>query len=96
MLIINSYDIITFTGVTQCIHKHPHLVLGQDQHLTKLRVRNPTEYLISTILYYRIARKFGGLAVYITTAKLKSAKISYSHAYVWRSHTEPSPPIFLQ
>ena len=23
--------------------------------------------------------KFGGLAVYITTAKLKSAKISYSH-----------------
>ena len=61
MLIINSYDIITFTGVTQCIHKHPHLVLGQDQHLTKLRVRNPTEYLIFTILYYRIAKKFGGL-----------------------------------
>ena len=43
--------------------------------------------------------KFGGLAVYITTAKLKSAKISYSHIYVWRSHTEPpnlNPPIFLQ
>ena len=51
MLIINSYDIITFTGVTQCIHKHPHLVLGQDQHLTKLRVRNPTENLIFTVLY---------------------------------------------
>ena len=33
--------------------------------------------------------KFGGLAVYITTAKLKSAKISYSHIYVWRSRTEP-------
>ena len=29
--------------------------------------------------YYCVARKFGGLAVYITTAKLKSAKISYSH-----------------
>ena len=33
--------------------------------------------------------KFGGLAVYITTAKLKSAKISYSHIYVWRSRNEP-------
>ena len=45
--------------------------------------------------------KFGGLAVYmyIATAKLKSAKISYSHIYVWRSCTEPpklNPPIFLQ
>ena len=45
--------------------------------------------------------KFGGLAVYniITTAKLKSAKISYSYIlYVWRSRTEPpnlNPPIFL-
>ena len=28
---------------------------------------------------YRIVGKFGGLAVYITTAKLKSAKISYLH-----------------
>ena len=59
MLIINSYDIVTFTGVTQCIHKHPHLVLGQDQHLTKLRVSNPTENLIFAVLYYRIAGKFG-------------------------------------
>ena len=43
--------------------------------------------------------RFGGLAVYIATAKLKSAKISYSHIYVWRSRTEPpnlNPPIFLQ
>ena len=45
--------------------------------------------------------KFGGLVVYITTAKLKSAEISYSHIYmyIWRSHTEPpnlNPPIFLQ
>ena len=42
--------------------------------------------------------KFGGLAVYITTAKLKSAKISYSHIYVWRSRTEPpnlNLPIFF-
>ena len=30
---------------------------------------------------YRIAGKFGGWVVYITTAKLKSAKISYSHVY---------------
>ena len=48
---------------------------------------------------YRIAGKFGGLAVYITTAKLKSGKISYLHIYVWRSRTEPpnlNPPIFLQ
>ena len=28
---------------------------------------------------FRIAGKFGGLAVYITTTKLKSAKISYLH-----------------
>ena len=56
-------------------------------------------------LTYRIAGKFGGelnLAVWrsiITTAKLKSAKISYSHIYVWRSRTEPpnlNPPIFFQ
>ena len=48
---------------------------------------------------YRIAGKFGCFAVYIITAKLKSAKISYSHIYVWRSRTEPpnlNPPIFLQ
>ena len=38
--------------------------------------------------YYRIAGKFGGgikfggLAVYITTAKLKSNKISYSYIYI--------------
>ena len=33
---------------------------------------------------YRIARKFGGLAIYmyITTAKLKSAIISYSHIHM--------------
>ena len=32
--------------------------------------------------------KFGGLVVYVTTVKLKSTKISYSHIYVWRSCTE--------
>ena len=60
---------------------------------------------MSSIYIYRIAGKFGGklnLAVWqsiITTAKLKSAKISYSHIYVWRSRTEPpnlNPPIFFQ
>ena len=34
---------------------------------------------------YRIAGKFGGLAVYVTIAKLKSTKISYWHIYIWRS-----------
>ena len=33
--------------------------------------------------------KFGGLAVYITTTKLKFAKISYLHIYIWQSRTEP-------
>ena len=35
--------------------------------------------------------KFGGLAVYITTTKLKSAKIScsYIYIYMWQSRTEP-------
>ena len=38
---------------------------------------------------YHIARKFGGLAVYIATAKLKSTKIFYSPVYVWQSCTKP-------
>ena len=54
---------------------------------------------------YRIAGKFDGelnLAVWrsaFTTTKFKSANISYSYIYVWRSLTEPpnlNPPIFLQ
>ena len=54
---------------------------------------------------YRIAGKFGrelNLVVWQSaqaTAKLKSAKISYSHIYVWRSRTELpnlNPPIRLQ
>ena len=60
------------------------------------------------VMKYRIARKFGGelnlvvwwfggLAVLLATAKLKSANISYLHIYVWRSLTKPpnlNPPIF--
>ena len=44
--------------------------------------------------YYHIAGKFGGLVVYITTAK-----ISYSHISVWRSRNKPpnlNQLIFLQ
>ena len=57
---------------------------------------------------YRIAGNFGrelnmelNMAVWrsvITIAKLKSAKMSYSHIYVWRSRTELpnlNPPIFF-
>ena len=50
-------------------------------------------YGISNV--YCIAGKFGGelnLAVWRSawaTAKLNSAKISYSHVYLWRSRTEP-------
>ena len=44
--------------------------------------------------------KFGGLAVQLAIAKLKSANISYLHIlYVWQSLTEPpnlNLPIFLQ
>ncbi|MCG8621867.1 MAG: hypothetical protein MJE68_07715, partial [Proteobacteria bacterium] len=57
--------------------------------------------------YYNYSRKIwsgikvGGLAVYFKTAKLKSTKISCSHACIngWRSHTEPpnlNLLIFLQ
>ena len=66
------------------------------------RVRGGQNLTIIPTSTYRITGKFGGelnLAVYTTTAKLKSAKISYSHIYVWRSRTEPpnlNPPIFLQ
>ena len=60
---------------------------------------------IATVILIQYSRKiwrrikFGCLVVYITTAKLKSAKISYSHVYmyVWQSRTEPpnlNPPIF--
>ena len=46
-------------------------------------INNPQVSLYSD--KYRIAGKFGGLAVYITTAKLKSVKISYySHIPIWR------------
>ena len=40
---------------------------------------------IFSLIDYCIARKFGLLVIYITTTKLKFAKISYSHIYVWRS-----------
>ena len=43
--------------------------------------------------------KFGSLAVYITTAKLKSAEISYLHIYIRQSRTKLlnlNPLIFLQ
>ena len=51
----------------------------------------PQEQMNNTPYSRKIWRgiKFGGLAVYITTAKLKPAKISYSHIYVWQSRTEP-------
>ena len=39
--------------------------------------------VVTMLLVYRIAGKFGSLVVYITTAKLKSAKISYSYTYVY-------------
>ena len=39
--------------------------------------------VITMLLVYCIVGKFGGLVVYITTAKLKSAKISYSYIYVY-------------
>ena len=48
-----------------------------------------TSYIIEHMILYsrKIWRgiKLGGLVIYITTAKLKSAKISYSYIYVWRS-----------
>ena len=54
---------------------------------------------MGTHLIYHIAGEFGGLVVCFATAELKSANISYSHIYVWRSLTEPpnlNSPIFLQ
>ena len=76
------------------------LISTKDQLYSKI-----PNLLMKNHATYRIAGKFGGelnLAVWrsiITTAKLKSAKISYSHIYVWRSRTEPpnlNPPIFFQ
>ena len=43
--------------------------------------------------------KFGGLADCLSNRQIKSTKISYSHIYVWQSHTKPpnlSPPIRLR
>ena len=95
--------------VTSCLSLYQNLVLFELayddvgvalallQHLVSVCPSVPQ--LWALYARYRIAGKFGGLAVYITTAKLKSAKISYSHIYVWRSRTEPpnlNLPIFLQ
>ena len=44
-----------------------------------LRIGEATSKIAKPTSNYHIAGKFGGLAVYITTTKLKSAKISYSH-----------------
>ena len=55
-----------------------------------LRVEKPKNTVGSNYIPYswKIRReiKFGSLAVYVTTAKLKSAKLSYSH--IWRTCTE--------
>ena len=54
---------------------------------------------VSRATNYRIVRKFGRLAVYIATAKLKFTTISYLHIYVWRSGIKLpnfNPLIFLQ
>ena len=43
--------------------------------------------------------KFGGLVVCLSNRQIKIRQISYSHIYVWRSHTElPNlyPPIHLK
>ena len=40
---------------------------------------------------YHIAGKFGSLAVYVTTAKLKSTKISYSHILYIYTYGDPVP-----
>ena len=51
---------------------------------------------------YRIARKFGGLAVYLATAKLKIHQyfvLAYIYVHVWRSLTDLlnlNTPILLQ
>ena len=88
------------------------LILSESTHEEVVNIIRLKKTLTLTlrgmyVCIYRIAGKFGGkfkfggLAVYVTTAKLKSTKISYSHiyTYVWRSRTEPpnlNPPIFLQ
>ena len=51
-----------------------------------IAVANCIHILYSRKIWWGI--KFGNLTVYITTAKLKSAKIFYLHIYVWRSRTQ--------
>ena len=68
------------------------LILGIIITTATIKINNINNY---GIWLYRIAGKFGGLAVYVTTAKLKSTKISYSHIYVWQTCTEP-PNLNLQ
>ena len=46
-------------------------------------------YSVDKYKLYRIARKFGGLAVLDETAKLKSAKIYTACMYVWRYCSRP-------
>ena len=71
---------------------------GQSQALIDIQLHVVCCELPYSRKYWR-GIKFGGLAVWFATAKLKSANISYLHIYVWRSLTEPpnlNSPIFLQ
>ena len=73
------------------------LMNGKNYQVSCMRHTQAITILYSRKIWWGI--KLGGLAVYITTVKLKFAKISYSHIYVWRSHTEPpnlNLLIFLQ
>ena len=71
----------------------------RERERERRKERKTEEWGGGEMCMYCIAGKFGGLAVDVTTAELKSAKISYLHTYVWRFHTEPpnlNPLIFLQ
>ena len=82
MLNPNAYHI---TNASMCMYILPYLPIGNEINKCMCNFLSWIQYS------WKIWRgiKFGGLAVYITTAKLKSAKISYLHIYVWRSRTKP-------
>ena len=80
---------ITQYGLTFLTMFYLHIYTIESCNYAPL-THKPTPAFLDQVSVYRTAGKFGSLAVYIiTTAKLKSTKISHLHnVHIWRSRTE--------
>ena len=83
-----------FKIVSQQLHPkfHHNFIIARAEFFFLIGTRDVMKNLDYTPYSQKIlwGIKFGGVAVYITTAKLKSAKISYSHIYNY-TYGDPVP-----